>query len=187
MADLNFNINVQGNAGEAIGSLKKQLREAQNEVAALSDKFGATSKEAIEAAKRAADLRDRIGDARALTEAFNPDKKFKALSETLGALAGGFSAVQGAIGLLGADGEQLEKTLLKVQSALALSQGLEQLGDLGDAFQNLKTVAINAFNGIKTAIGSTGIGLLVVALGAIYAYWDDIKAVVSGVSEEQKN
>jgi chromosome segregation ATPase len=42
-----------------LGSLKSQLREAQSEVASLSDKFGATSREAAEAAKRAADLKDR--------------------------------------------------------------------------------------------------------------------------------
>lgn len=186
MAELNFQINVGGNAGEAVGSLKKQLREAQAEVALLSDKFGATSKEATEAAKRAADLKDRIGDAKALVAAFNPDQKFTALSKSLGAVAGGFSAIQGAMGLFGAEGKELEKTMLKVQSALALSQGLEQLGDLGDAFKNLKTVAVSVFNSIKTAIGSTGIGLLVIALGAIYTYWEDIKEVVSGVSEEQK-
>ena len=40
--------------------------------------------------------------------------------------------------------------------------------------------------GIKAAIGATGIGLLVVALGTVVAYWDDIKEVVGGVSEEQK-
>jgi multidrug efflux pump subunit AcrA (membrane-fusion protein) len=39
---------------------------------------------------------------------------------------------------------------------------------------------------IKGAIGATGIGLLVIALGTIYAYWDDIKGVVSGVTSEQK-
>jgi hypothetical protein len=50
----------------------------------------------------------------------------------------------------------------------------------------MKAVAVNAFNAIKGAIGATGIGLLVVALGTIYAYWDDIKEAVSGVSEEQK-
>jgi hypothetical protein len=76
--------------------------------------------------------------------------------------------------------------MVKVQSAMALSQGLNSLGELGDAFKNLKSVAVTAFNGIKAAIGSTGIGLLVIALGAIYAYWDDIKEAVSGVSEEQK-
>lgn len=186
MAELNFKINVGGNANESVGSLKKQLREAQAEVVKLSDKFGATSEQAVNAAKKAADLRDRIGDAKALTDAFNPDAKFRALSQSLSSVAGGFTAVQGAIGLFGAESKDVEKTLLKVQSALALSQGLEQIGGLADAFKNLKAVAVNAFNGIKAAIGSTGIGLLVVALGTIYAYWDDIKAAISGVSEEQK-
>ena len=183
---LTFDIEVNGNQDQALGSLKKQLKEATLEVQALSEKFGATSEQAVNAAKKAAELKDRIGDSKALVDAFNPDTKFKAFSQTLGAVAGGFSAVQGALGLVGVEGEDVEKTLLKVQSALALSQGLEQLGDLGDAFNNVKTVAVNGFKAIKTAIGSTGIGLIVVALGAIYAYWDDIKEVVSGVGDEQK-
>ena len=55
-----------------LGNLKTQLKEAQKEVQVLADKFGATSEEAINAAKKAADLKDRIGDAKALTDAFNP-------------------------------------------------------------------------------------------------------------------
>ena len=43
-------------------SLKAQLKEAQAEVQKLADKYGATSKEAIEAAKRAADLKDILCD-----------------------------------------------------------------------------------------------------------------------------
>lgn len=183
---LNYNININSNASESLGSLKKQLREAQQEVAALSDKFGATSQQATEAAKRAAGLKDRIGDAKALTDAFNPDAKFQALSKTISIAAGGFSAFQGAIGLVAGESKELEKTLLKVQSALAISQGVSQIGELGDAFNNLKSVAVNAFKSIRAAIGSTGIGLFVIALGTIAVYWDDIKAAVSGVSEEQK-
>lgn len=137
---LNYNINVSGNASESVGSLKKQLREATADVAILSDKFGATSKEAIEAAKRAAELRDRIGDARALTEAFNPDAKFKALSASLSGVAGGFAAVQGAIGLFGTESKELEKQLLRVQSALALSQGLQSIGESIDSFKQLGAV-----------------------------------------------
>ena len=137
---LNYQINIEGNANQSVGSLKKQLREAQAEVSMLSDKFGATSKEAIEAAKRAAELRDRIGDAKALTEAFNPDAKFKALSASLSGVAGGFAAIQGAIGLFGAESKELEKQLLKVQSALALSQGLQSIGESIDAFRNLGAV-----------------------------------------------
>lgn len=168
-------------------SLRTQLRKAQQDVAELSAKFGATSKEAVEAAKRAGELKDKIGDARSLTDAFNPDAKFKALSASLAGVASGFAAYQGALGIVGVENKNLEQQLLKVQSAMALANGLQSLGEARDSFKQLKAVAIDAFNGIKTAIGSTGIGLLVIALGAIYTYWDDIKEVVGGVSEEQKN
>ena len=45
---------------EAAKSLRTQLREAQLDVATLSDKFGATSREAVEAAKKAAILKDKV-------------------------------------------------------------------------------------------------------------------------------
>ena len=183
--DINLNVNAE-QADKSLGSLKSQLREAQQDVQKLADKFGATSTEAVNAAKKAAELKDRIGDAKSLTEAFNPDAKFKALSASLSGVAGGFAAYQGAMGLVGVESKDLEKQLLKVQSAMAIAQGFQALGEARDSFKQLKAVAIDAFNGIKTAIGSTGIGLLVVAAGALYAYWDDIKAAVSGVSEEQK-
>lgn len=78
-----IDIKIESNADERVGSLRSQLREAQADVAALSEKFGVTLKEAIEAAKRAGQLKDQIGDAKALTDAFNPDAKFKALSSSL--------------------------------------------------------------------------------------------------------
>jgi hypothetical protein len=137
--DLNINVNTD-QAGKSVGSLKTQLREAQAEVVALSDKFGATSKEAIEAAKRAGELKDRIGDARAMTEAFNPDAKFKAVTASLSGVAGGFAAVQGAMGLLGGESEDVQKMLLKVQSAMAISQGLQSVGEAVDSFKNLGAV-----------------------------------------------
>ena len=181
-----IDIKVQGNADQAVGSLRSQLREAQADVAKLSDKFGATSAEAVKAAQKAAELKDRIGDAKALTDAFNPDAKFKALTSSLAGVAGGFAAVQGGMALFGNQSKDLEATLLKVQSAMALSQGIQALGESMDSFKQLKAVAINAMQGIKAAIGATGIGLLVIALGTVVAYWDDIKEVVGGVSEEQK-
>ena len=182
-----IDVKIQSEQAEtAVKSLRQQFREAQQDVAELSNKFGATSQEAVNAAKKASELKDAIGDAKSLTDAFNPDAKFKSLTSSLSGVAGGFSAVQGAMGLLGTQSQDVEKTLLKVQSAMALSTGLQQLGESADSFRQLKAVAVNAFSAIKTAIGSTGIGLLVIALGAIYTYWDDIKEAVSGVSEEQK-
>lgn len=53
-------------------------------------------------------------------------------------------------------------------------------------FTKMGTSAKAALSGIRGGIAATGIGLLVVALGTVVAYWDDIKAAVTGVSAEQK-
>jgi len=127
--------------------LKKQLKEAQREVEQLAAKFGDTSEQAVNAAKKAALLKDAIGDAKALTDSFNPDAKFNALSGSLSGVAGGFSAVQGAMGLVGVDSKNVEATLLKVQSAMAFSEGLNSVLAAKDAFKNLGAV-----------IGQTAIG-----------------------------
>lgn len=127
-------------ADKATQSLRSQLRQAQAEVAELSDKFGATSKEAIEAAKRAAELKDKIGDAKALTDAFNPDAKFNALSGSLAGVAGGFSAVEGSLALAGIQSENLQETMVKLQAAMALSQGLQTIGESVESFKNLSSV-----------------------------------------------
>jgi len=152
-------------------SLKAQLREAQNEVQALSDKFGITSKEATEAAKKAAQLKDAIGDAKALTDAFNPDAKFNALSTSISGVLNGFQAFEGALGLVGVEGEAVQKTLLKVQSAMALSEGINGIMAAKDSFVNLgnviKTSLVSAFSSLKTAIITTGIGALVIAIGLL--------------------
>jgi chromosome segregation ATPase len=137
MADINIKAKIEV---ENIGTLKQQLKEAQNDVQALADKFGATSVQAIEAAKRAADLKDRIGDAKSLVDAFNPDAKFKSLTAALSGAAGGFAAVQGAIGLVGVESKEVEATLLKVNSAMALSEGLQNVGESVDSFKQLGAV-----------------------------------------------
>lgn len=185
--EVGIKITVDGSeATKSVGSIKSQLKEATAELIAMREKFGDTSDEAVKAAKKVAGLKDSIGDAKAMSDAFNPDAKFKAFGTALQGVAGGFAAVQGAMGLMGGESKEVEAMLLKVNSAMALSQGVNSVLEAKDGFKNLKTVAVDAFKGIKTAIGSTGIGLLVIALGTIYAYWDDIKEAVGGVSAEQK-
>jgi hypothetical protein len=180
--DLNINVNTDQSA-KSVGSLKAQLKQAQTEVQSLADKFGATSEEAIEAAKRAAELRDRIGDANALTEAFNPDAKFKALTSSLAGVAGGFAAVQGAMSLFGSESEDLQKTLVKVQSAMALSQGLQAVGESIDSFKQLgaviRTQVVAAFSTLRGAIIATGYGALVVGIGLLIANFEKVKQVIN--------
>lgn len=200
-----IDLQIKSNADQAeksIGNLKSQLRAAQLEVATLSEKFGATSREAVIAAKKAGELKDKIGDAKALTDAFNPDAKFKALTSSLSGVAGGFAAVQGGMALFGAESEDVQKTLLKVQSAMALSQGLQSVGESVDSFKQLGAVLKNtsvaqkamsiataaytfvteaSTAGLKLfrlALIGTGVGAIIVGLGLLIANFDKVKKVV---------
>lgn len=173
-------------ASGSVKSFKAQLRDATSELVTMSEKFGVTSVEASNAAKKVAGLKDAIGDAKALAETFNPDKKFVALGGALQGAVGGFSALQGAMGLFGSEGKDVEKIMLKVQSVMALQQGISGLMSAKDSLELMKGEAVKAFQAIRAGIGSTGIGLFVLALGAIVMYWDKITEAVSGVSDEQR-
>lgn len=130
------------------------------------------------------DLLKTVGDYRKVQ--IKTDMAVDAAATTLGQKLGGalggatsaFSIAQGAMGAMGAESAQLEATLLKVQSAIAISEGVK---GFREAIPSIKAFGA----AMKAAIGSTGIGLLVVALGTLAAYWDDIKSAVSGVSDEQ--
>jgi hypothetical protein len=135
---------------ESVGSIKKQLREANAELIAIREKFGEGSREAAIAAQKVGKLKDSIADAKSQADAFNPDAKFKAFSQSLQGVAGGFAAVQGAMAVFGVESEDLQKTLVKVQGALALSEGLNTFLDTGiQGFKNLISVIQNSTVVIK--------------------------------------
>jgi len=124
----------------SIGEMKKLLKEANFELVAAQQNFGEYSQEAINAAKRVATLKDTIQEAKETSDLFDPGKKFQAFAGAISAVAGGFSAVQGALGLVGVESQNVEKTLLRVQSALALSQGLSTIADSAKDFQRLGSI-----------------------------------------------
>ena len=86
------------------------------------------------------------------------------------------------MGLVGTESEALQKTLLKVQSAMALSQGIQGAMEAKDSFVQLGAVVKNAFAGMTTASKvflASGIGLVIAALGLLIAKWDDVKAALT--------
>ena len=179
-------------------SLKSQYKEAVQELQKVSAQYGETSKEAIKAAKAAAQLKDQIAFSKDLVSSFNPDAKFDAVTKSIGGALNGFQAYEGAMGLMGVQNEELQATMLKVQSAMALSQGIQGVFEAKDAFVQLgavlKTTAIGqavltaataaytfvtsaATTGLKlfrAALVSTGIGALVVGVGLLIANFDKI-------------
>jgi len=101
------------------------------------------------------------------------DSAAQTMSQKLGGAlegaASGFALVQGAMGLFGTESEEVEKALLKVQSAMALAQGIEGVRTALPLFKSfggvIKNAVVGAFTTLRGAIISTGIGALVVALG----------------------
>jgi hypothetical protein len=69
---------------------------------------------------------------------------------------------------------------MAAKAALLYTKGLKAIGISAK-------VSAGGMKILKVAIASTGIGLLVVAIGTIAAYWDDIKGALTGVSSEMRD
>ena len=71
---------------------------------------------------------DRMKDA---MDTLEPTKqKFESIQKIATGVASGFAALQGVTALLGIENENLEKSLVKVQAAMAIAQGIGGLKDL---------------------------------------------------------
>tara|TARA_R110002110_G_scaffold42316_4_gene132932 strand:- start:144 stop:2003 length:1860 start_codon:yes stop_codon:yes gene_type:complete len=101
-------------------------------------------------------------------------------------VAGGFAVAQGAMALMGTESEKFEETMIKLNAAMAISQGIAGLGESKKAFKAMGLSAKTALKGIKTGVAATGIGVFLVLLGGVVAYWDDIKNLVTDIGAEQK-
>lgn len=188
-AAIEIEVLPKGSAEATVKSFKTQLKEAKIEAQQMVATFGEFSNEALAAQSKVANLADQMDDFNDRVKALNPDK-FARVQTVVSGIASGFSAAQGAMALFGSESEDLQKTLVKVQGAMALSQGLEGLGKVQQQFTTLAKdtlqAVIKAFSTLKGAIIATGIGALAVSLGLIVAYWDEIAEALSGVSAEQK-
>lgn len=192
-AAIEIEVLPKGSAETTVKNFKQQLREAKNEAQQMVATFGEFSNEALAAQQKVANLADQVEDFNDRVKALNPDK-FAKVQTVVNGIASGFSAAQGAMALFGSESEDLQKTLVKVQGAMALAQGLEGLGKVQQQFMAIgKSIAgpvlsaVRSFGTtVKATLISTGIGAFVVLLGTMVAYWDELKAAVSGVTGEQK-
>lgn len=139
---IGFKLQIDGKEKvvNSLGEMKKLLKEANFELLAAQKNFGDYSSQAVSAAKKVADLKDSIQEAKETSDLFDPGKKFQAFTGVASAVAAGFASVKGAMSLVGIEGENVEKALLKVQSAMALSQGLSTLSDSVKDFKRLGAI-----------------------------------------------
>lgn len=163
----------------SVKGLKQELRELTKQLGSLEQGSEAFN----QAAKKAGQLKEQIRGVNDAIENADPEKKFAPFVRTVSGLAGGFSAAQGAMALFGSESKDLEKTLVKVQGAMALSQGLNSLLEFKNDFKDLGKIivgqVVKAFTTLKGAIAATGIGLLVVAVGTLITNWKAFSAAIT--------
>jgi hypothetical protein len=171
-----------------IKTLKQQLRDALKEAQILSSQ-DLGSKEAIAAQKRVAALRDTIDDVNESVGAFTGAGQFKAIGNAVQGIAGGFAAAQGAIALFGGESEDLQKTLVRLNAAMAFSQGLSQIEGLKDSFgalgRMITTNILPALTTLKGALIATGIGAIAVTVALLAENWENVMKFVKGSAYEQ--
>lgn len=164
---------------KSIKNIEQELKEARDRAIELSREFGELSPQALEAAKRVTELKDEINDMNERASLFDPGQKFAVFGNVVNSIAGGFTAAQGAMALFGSESEDLQKQLVKLQGALALTQGLSTIADSAKDFQRLavivRTNVVSAFSTLRGAIISTGVGALVVGLGLLIANFDGVE------------
>lgn len=111
-------------------SLRTQLRNVREELALLE----ANGQRGTEAFKKlqqeARRLTDAIGDATTQARIFSHDNRgLQGMISGLSGVVGAFSAAQGAVALFAGENEDLQKVMLKVQSLMSITIGLQQVAN----------------------------------------------------------
>ena len=172
-------------------TLTGQLRGLKNELSQLEQSGKAGTAQFRQLTLEAARLEDQIGDTRARVSNLASDTfKFDAAVQATQGLAAGFEVAQGAAALFGSESEDLQKSILKVQGAIAIANGVQQIANLLLEESKIKTLVLTnataAYNVVvgtstgtlkafRIALAATGVGLLVVGLIALVENFDKVK------------
>jgi hypothetical protein len=144
--------NVGKDAKKTDGSFVNLRKELKNLTIQLQN-LDPASKEFETVAKRAGQIKEQMrGVADAINDA-DPEKFGGKFQRTAEGIAGAFSAVTGAQALFGQQSEEIEKQMLKVQGAIALTQGISAMkelrNDATDLAGSIKNKLVTAFQSLN--------------------------------------
>ena len=91
----------------------------------------------------------------------NDEQQIAGLVQGLGGLSGAFSAAQGAVALFGDENEDLQKIMLKVQSLMAITMGLQQVQQTLNKDSAFQLVTLNGLREWWNKILAIGAGEMV--------------------------
>jgi hypothetical protein len=166
---------------EQTENLTKKLRAMIRELAAMKAAGKDNTDEFRRMSREAGELQDTIGDAREQVRALASDtKKLDAVAQAFRGIAAGMSIAAGASALFGEENEDLQKSLLKVQAAMAVLNGVQELATLATGQNYLKTLLLDGAQkavavsarvmgvSVQTATAAMTLGISLVVAGIVY-------------------
>jgi hypothetical protein len=172
-----------GDAGKALKAMQKELQT----MAALGQRGTAEFKEL---SKATAELQDSIGDTRGEIKKLASDTRvFDTIAQGARGITAAFSVATGITAIFGKENEDLQKSLLKVQGALATLQGVQELANIATEEGGIATVAYGvALKGVELisktfgismaaswAVATAGLSVLVAGVIALVVALQDAK------------
>lgn len=151
--------NFQRNVGNytnsmtnVFGNPKKEIRELREQLAHLvvgSEEYNQVLLKMADLTQQQKHFQDQLRFSSA-----NLEDIFSNMTGVARGVAGGFSAINAAMGLMGNQNEDVQKAMLKTQQLMALVQGLTGLQGLGDRIRGL----IDGIKGFTSRIGLLNTG-----------------------------
>ena len=195
MAKKTAQVDIKITGSESIASLENELSQINQEISNID----VNSKAFQTLSNRASEVSGKLKNAKVQLEGVTGKKQAEAAFKLGETFAGAFATMQSASLLFGEKAsEDFQKVIAKVGTLmLALdtirkaseafsAENLKGLSSIGRGFGNLVRSVKGASTAMKTALISTGIGALVVAVGLLITNFDKLKNLVSRKDKEEK-
>ena len=131
-------------AANAHISLRQRVKQLKEEMADYRMQFGDQTEEYKKMAQELGNLQDIQGDIRSQGGVFSNDEaQFAGVLSGLNGIIGGFTAAQGAVALFAGENENLQKIMLKVQSLMSITMGLQQVAQTLNKDSAFSLVTLN--------------------------------------------
>ena len=174
-----------GEAQTSVKELRRELKQLKDTMLSVEE----GTKEYNDALQQAANIQHTLKEQMEEVNASAMDFGQIAgnVVKGVGGIVAGFQAAQATMNLFGIENETVIKSLQKMQSLMAITQAIPAIDDGVKAFKRLGLAIKGATVGmssLKKALISTGIGAAVVAVGALVANFDKLKAAITGTNEE---
>jgi DNA repair exonuclease SbcCD ATPase subunit len=197
-----------------VDTFRKQLKSATDEATKIigsmqelkkrglegTESYKQLGKQLDEVKKRMGTLKDQVGDLNRETANLGSDTRgLDRIISAASLVTSGFAIAQGAAALFGKENSKVQESLLKVNAAMSILMGLQQIqNELSKQESIFTSAAAAAKRGYAAAVGTatgamkafrlaliaTGIGAVVVLIGALIVNWERLTDAI-GLSNKQ--